>query len=103
LQELDRLDGEVPATALEAFAHDLQARFGADEQRVDDLLAALAWGESKGLTWRVWPRVANALARRSRSYDDNEVAWVLSHAGSSVGPACLFAFYGSSDSRGVES
>ena len=67
LQELDRLDGELPATALEAFAHDLRARFGAEEQRVDDLLAALAWGEGKGLTRRVWPLVANALARRRRS------------------------------------
>jgi hypothetical protein len=31
----DRLDGELPATALEAFAHDLRARFGAEQQRVD--------------------------------------------------------------------
>ena len=81
LQELDQLDGELPATALEAFAHDLQARFGTEEQRVDDLLAALAWGEGKGLTRRVWPQVANAFARRSRSYDDDDVQWVLDHAG----------------------
>src|SRR5262249_22544335 len=53
LQDLDRLDGELPATALEAFAHDLRSRFGAQEQLVDDLLAALAWGEGKGLTRRV--------------------------------------------------
>jgi WD40 repeat protein len=81
LQELDRLDGVLPATALEAFAHDLQARFGADKQRVDDLLAALAWGEGKGLTRRVWPRVANALASRNRSYNDDDIQWVLDHAG----------------------
>jgi WD40 repeat protein len=81
LQELDRLDGALPATALEAFAHDLQARFGADEQRVDDLLAALAWGEGKGLTRRVWPSIANALARGGRFYNDDDVQWVLDHAG----------------------
>ncbi len=67
LQELDRLDGELPTTALGAFAHDLRTRFGAEEQRVDDLLAALAWGEGKGLTRRVWPLIANALVRRSRT------------------------------------
>jgi WD40 repeat protein len=81
LQELDRLDGELPTTALEAFGHDLRARFGAEQQRVDDLLAALAWGEGKGLTRRVWPLVATALAAQERSYDDDDVAWVLGHAG----------------------
>jgi WD40 repeat protein len=81
LQESDRLDSALPGTALEAFAHDLRARFGADEQRVDDLLAALAWGEGKGLTRRVWPRIANELARRKRVYDDDDVTWALDHAG----------------------
>jgi WD40 repeat protein len=45
------------------------------------LLAALAWGEGKGLTRRVWPLVADALRRRERRYDDDDVAWVLGHAG----------------------
>jgi hypothetical protein len=81
LQELDRLDGELPWTALEAFAQDLRARFGAEEQRVDDLLAALAWGEGKGLTRRVWPLMATAVAAQPRSYHDDDVAWVLGHAG----------------------
>ena len=81
LRELDRLDGELPTTALEAFAHDLRARFGAEQQRVDDLLAALAWGEGKGLTRRGWPLVATALAAQERSYGDDDVAWVLGHAG----------------------
>jgi WD40 repeat protein len=81
LLELDRLDGELPATALEAFAHDLRARFGAEQQRVDDLLAALAWGEGKGLTRRVWPLVATALAAQEVPYDEDDVAWVLGHAG----------------------
>jgi WD40 repeat protein len=79
LQELDHLESALPATALEAFVHDLQARFGGEQQRVDDLLAALAWGEGKGLTRRVWPKVANAFS--SRSYGDDDVQWVLDHAG----------------------
>lgn len=80
LQEMDRLDGDLPATALGAFVGDLRARFAPDEQRVDDVLAALAWGEGKGLTRRVWPLVANALAQ-PRRYDDEDVGWALTHAG----------------------
>jgi hypothetical protein len=81
LQERDRLDGDLPATPLEAFEQDLSVRFPGDERRVDDLLGALAWGEGKGLTRRVWPLVANAIAGGERPYDDDDVAWVLGHAG----------------------
>jgi WD40 repeat protein len=81
LQELPRLDGGLPAGALEAFAQDLRARFGADEKRVDDLLAALAWAEGGGLTRRVWPLVAGAIAEPKRSYDEDDVGWALRHAG----------------------
>jgi WD40 repeat protein len=81
LQERDRLDGELPATALQAFADDLRARFGAERQLVDDVLAALAWGEGKGLTRRVWPLVANAVSTLERSYNDDDVDWVLRNAG----------------------
>jgi WD40 repeat protein len=81
LQDRDRLDGELPATALEGFADDLRARFGVEQQLVDDLLAGLAWGEGKGLTRRVWPLIATAVASLDRSYDDDDVDWVLRHAG----------------------
>jgi len=81
LQEQDRLDEELPATALDAFEQDLSVRFKDSEQRVNDLLGGLAWGEGKGLTRRIWPLVANALTKRERPYDDDDVAWVLSHAG----------------------
>ena len=47
LQDLERLDGKLPANALDAFKRDLRRRFGADEQRVDDLLAALAWARAR--------------------------------------------------------
>jgi hypothetical protein len=81
LQDRDRLDGDLPATALEAFEQDLSARFEGNERRVDDLLGALSWGEGKGLTRRVWPLIANALAARERAYDDDDIAWVLANAG----------------------
>src|SRR4029453_1407935 len=57
LQDLERLDGELPRTALEAFVADLQRRFGERAELVDELLAILAWGEGKGLTRRVWAPV----------------------------------------------
>jgi WD40 repeat protein len=81
LQDSDWLDIELPTTALRAFEQDLRARFGAQEQRVNDLLAALAWGEGKGLTRGVWPSVATALTWPKRRYDDEDVSWVLGHAG----------------------
>ena len=81
LQDQDRLGGALPEGALDAFERDIKDRFKGQERRVDDLLGALAWGEGTGLTRRVWPLVVNALATRARSYDDDDVAWVLGHAG----------------------
>ncbi|MGD9658357.1 MAG: hypothetical protein AB7U61_12115, partial [Methylocystis sp.] len=81
LQDQDRLDGQLPDTPIKAFEQDLTVRFKGEEQRLNDLLAALAWGEGKGLTRWVWPLVANALARRQPPYNDNDIAWVLGHAG----------------------
>jgi hypothetical protein len=81
LQDQASLDGELPKSARAAFEQDLKTRFPGDERRVDDLLGALAWGEGKGLTRRVWPIVANALAQREPPYDDDDIAWVLDHAG----------------------
>jgi hypothetical protein len=81
LREQETLDGELPATALEAFEQDLDIRFKGEKRRVDDLLGALAWGEGKGLTRRVWPLIANVIVTRELAYDDDDVAWVLGHAG----------------------
>jgi WD40 repeat protein len=81
LQERDSLEGELPATALDAFEQDLDTRFQGEKRRVNDLLGALAWGEGKGLTRRVWPLVANAVANRGLRYKDDDVAWALGHAG----------------------
>jgi WD40 repeat protein len=84
LWDLGRLEDELPGSALEAFTDDLRTRFGTGEQRVDDLLAALAWGEGTGLTRRVWPLIANALTAQSRPYLDGDVAWVLERAGAHI-------------------
>jgi hypothetical protein len=81
LQDAERLDGPLPASALEAFVSDLEARFGDRKGFVDELLSALAWGEGAGLSRRAWPAVATALSTTGAAYDDRDVAWVLDHAG----------------------
>ena len=81
LQEQDCLDGPLPEGALDAFEQDIKDRFKGEELRVNVLLSALAWGEGKGLTRRVWPVVANALVAGEPPYNDDDVAWALSHAG----------------------
>lgn len=70
----------LPRTALEAFSADLSARFPDDRKRVNDLLGALAWGLGAGLSRKVWPQVATALADGG-DYDDDDVAWILDHVG----------------------
>jgi WD40 repeat protein len=81
LQEQNWLDGPLPEGALDAFEQDIKDRFKGEERRVDDLLDALAWGEGKGLTRRLWPLVANSLAAREPPYNDDDVAWILGQAG----------------------
>jgi hypothetical protein len=81
LQDAERLDGPLPGSALEAFASDIEARFGDRKGLVDELLSALAWGEGAGLSRRVWAAVATALSPTGAAYEDRDVAWVLDHAG----------------------
>ena len=82
LQDTEGLDTDLlPADVLGAFVDDLTRRFGEQAGMVNDFLAALAWGEGKGLTRQVWAPMANALCRTSASYGDENVAWVLKHAG----------------------
>ena len=82
LQDTEGLDIDLlPADVLEAFVDDLTRRFGDKAGMVNDFLAALAWGEGKGLTRRVWAPMANALSRTGASYSDESVAWMLKHAG----------------------
>jgi hypothetical protein len=50
LQDAERLDIRLPADALGVFVEDLTRRFGDQAGMVNDVLAALAWGEGKGLT-----------------------------------------------------
>ena len=81
LQEQERLECDLPANALDAFVSDLHARFPNDEQRVDDLLNALAWGLGRGLTRRVWASIASALSQPDTAHTDVDVAWVLANVG----------------------
>lgn len=53
-----------------------------DPERLRDLLRPLAWAEGAGLPRRdLWPALAGALSGRGRRYRDEDVAWVLEHAG----------------------
>ncbi|MFI7664173.1 AAA family ATPase [Nocardia sp. NPDC049526] len=68
----------------EAFAADL-TNYGADRDRVYDLLAPLAWAEGAGLPRRdIWLALANALARPGIIYTEQDIAWVLEHAGAHI-------------------
>jgi WD40 repeat protein len=73
---------EFPETVGRAFELFLQ-RFGAEEQKLRDLLTPLAWAEGGGFPWaNVWAPVATALS--GRVYHDDDIRWVLERAGSFV-------------------
>ncbi len=75
------LQADMPNVAA-ALRHELD-RFGADRQRVEDLLTPLAHARGKGLPWTtLWPGIATALS--GRAYGDGDIAWLLEHAGSYV-------------------
>ena len=81
LQDAERLDIDLPADALGAFVDNLTRRFGNGAEKVNDVLAALAWGEGKGLTRRVWAPVASTLSPTGALYSDASVGSVLQDAG----------------------
>ena len=84
LMDLERLDGPLPDSALEAFVADLTVRFNENITRVHDLLRALAWGQGKGLSRRVWAPIASALSPEGAMYDDQDISWALTHAGAHI-------------------
>ncbi|WP_181722741.1 caspase family protein [Nocardia gipuzkoensis] len=68
----------------QAFETDL-TNYGPDRDRVYDLLAPLAWAEGSGLPRRdIWLTLANALTRPGITYTDQDIAWVLEHAGAHI-------------------
>ncbi|MFC4376906.1 hypothetical protein ACFO5K_22710 [Nocardia halotolerans] len=68
----------------EAFDSDINS-YGPDRQRVYDVLAPLAWAEGSGLPRRdIWLTVANALVRAGIRYSEQDIAWVLEHAGAHI-------------------
>jgi len=55
-------------------------RFGADEQRIRDLLLPVAYAEGAGLPWEdLWAPLASAIA--GRPYDDQDLRWLRRRAG----------------------
>lgn len=84
LMDLDRLDGQLPASALEAFAEDITLRFQDSKHAVHALLRALAWGEGKGLSRWAWRRVSNVITPRSSEYSDDDIQWMLENAGAHI-------------------
>ncbi|MEU5313661.1 hypothetical protein [Streptomyces sp. NPDC021562] len=65
----------------EVFAADLE-RYGILRQKATDLLAPLAWALGSGLPRRtVWANAATALTGGARTYTEEDVTWVLAHAG----------------------
>ena len=74
--------GQFPSTVGDAF-DDYLDRFGADKQRVRDLLRPLAYAEGTGLPWEnLWVPLASAIA--GASYTDSDIEWLLDHAGAYI-------------------
>ncbi|MFI5775856.1 hypothetical protein [Nocardia sp. NPDC051570] len=77
---------DVPPTVSAAFDEDLR-RLGAREDVARILLAALAWAKGPGLPWEnIWVPVARAIAevRGGPRVDDDDVRWLLEHAGAYI-------------------
>ncbi|WP_448640261.1 caspase family protein [Geodermatophilus sp. URMC 63] len=71
-----------PATVGDALDEYLE-RFGADEQRVRDLLQPLAYAAGSGLPWEnIWAPLASALS--GVGYTDSDVRWLLDRAGAYI-------------------
>ncbi|MFE5945323.1 AAA family ATPase [Streptomyces sp. NPDC056480] len=80
--ENPKVDNLIKTEIRPAFAADLD-RYGADSGRVHDLLAALAYAQGNGWPRReLWLTAANALSERP--YTDEDIVWVLEHAGAHV-------------------
>ncbi|MEV7285283.1 WD40 repeat domain-containing protein [Streptomyces sp. NPDC093252] len=75
--DLDRLLlGSMTAVLDEEFGR------SPEPERLRDLLRPLAWAEGAGLPRRdLWPVLAGALSGRAVHYGDEDIAWVLEHAG----------------------
>ncbi|MCC5613048.1 NACHT domain-containing protein, partial [Nostoc sp. CHAB 5834] len=72
----------VPSTIDQAFEQYLNS-FKENKQKVRDLLLPLAWAEGLGLPWNtIWAPLAFKLS--TRAYSDEDIDWVLRHAGSFI-------------------
>jgi WD40 repeat protein len=75
-------DSGLPNTVAKAF-NDYLRRFDEEETKVRDILTPLAWSYGMGLPFdNIWPRLASALS--GNTYEDEDITWVLNHAGSFI-------------------
>jgi WD40 repeat protein len=79
----DEIAQSVFPNSVGAAFEQYMARFGAEREKVRDLLVPLAWAGGLGLPWAdVWPSVASGLS--GHTYRDEDIRWVLDRAGSFV-------------------
>jgi WD40 repeat protein len=73
----------LPDSLAAAFDAEME-RWGDDAERLQDLLAPLAWSRGAGLPWEtLWAPLASTLTGHAR-YRDEDVRWLLDHAGAYV-------------------
>jgi WD40 repeat protein len=71
----------LPKGANAAFLRDVQTRFAGNEQRVQDMLRAVAFALGKGVSRAVWPLMASVLSN-GQTYSEEDVIWMLQKVGS---------------------
>lgn len=72
----------LPNNVISAFGEYL-SRFGEKETLVRDLLLPLAYAEGQGLPWdNIWAALASSIS--GRKYTDDDVQWLLVHAGAFI-------------------
>ncbi len=73
----------LPLLPGDAMRTDIDTRFGADADRVRDLLRPLAYTKGQGLPWEdIWAGMASAIS--GHVYTDHDLYWLREHAGSYV-------------------
>lgn len=73
---------EYPSSVNEAFDLYLR-RFNERYEQVRDILRPLAWSHGLGIPWdHIWSALANAFS--GKEYDDEDIRWVITNAGSFI-------------------
>jgi WD40 repeat protein/energy-coupling factor transporter ATP-binding protein EcfA2 len=79
---------EYPSSVNDAFELYLQ-RFEENTAMVRDILRPLAWSQGLGIPWdQIWISLANAFS--GEEYDDEDIRWVMTNAGSFIAETLEF-------------